>query len=90
MLLLDEYDALNKKHIELNETHETLKTTHVELEEIFHRLDKLALEVDHSEHLLKIEVHGLTYQNNTFKERIKELEKEITSLTLAQRSQHLT
>ncbi|PKU68218.1 hypothetical protein MA16_Dca012887 [Dendrobium catenatum] len=73
MLLLDEYNALNKKHIELTEIHETLKITHVELQKTFDRLDKLALEVDHSEHLLKIEVHGLTYQNNTFKEKIKEL-----------------
>jgi len=82
MLLVDEYDALNKKHIELIKTYETLKTTHVELEEAFDRLDKLSLEVDHSEHLLLIEVDGLIAQNKTFSERIKELENEIASLTL--------
>ncbi|PKU87315.1 hypothetical protein MA16_Dca023512 [Dendrobium catenatum] len=43
MLLLDEYDALNKKHIELTKMHETLKSTHVEPEEAFHRLDKICI-----------------------------------------------
>ncbi|PKU77259.1 Retrovirus-related Pol polyprotein from transposon TNT 1-94 [Dendrobium catenatum] len=82
MLLLDEYDALNKKHIDLIEAHESLKTSHIELDVEYEKLTALILEVDHSEHLLLIEVDGLTAQNKTYSEKIKELEKEIASLTI--------
>ncbi|KAI0508011.1 hypothetical protein KFK09_014143 [Dendrobium nobile] len=41
MSLLDEFDALNKKHAELSDAHDSLKSSHAELKKEFKKLKNL-------------------------------------------------